>query len=168
MSLPDPMPRQRPFASADVRWFWRYIASSLDRLVETTRGLSVNELNWRPPAPATNSVQVLVTHTLANAVENILGTLCGLDVDRQREQEFRAVARSGEDPTDSWQAIRASLEGALAEIQVGQLSESYDHPRRGEVTGRDVLMIVARHAAEHLGQAELTRNLAVGARSEPG
>jgi hypothetical protein len=29
------------------------------------------------------------------------------------------------------------------------------------VTGREVLMILARHAAEHVGQAELTRDLAI-------
>ena len=34
------------------------------------------------------------------------------------------------------------------------------HPRRGVLTGREVLLIVARHATEHLGRAELTRDLA--------
>jgi hypothetical protein len=34
---------------------------------------------------------------------------------------------------------------------------------RGEVTGREVLMLMARHAAEHVGHAELTRDLAVAA-----
>jgi hypothetical protein len=29
----------------------------------------------------------------------------------------------------------------------------------GVLTGREVLLVVARHAAEHLGQVELTRDL---------
>ena len=33
------------------------------------------------------------------------------------------------------------------------------HPRRGTITGRDVLIVVARHAAEHWGEAQLTRSL---------
>jgi hypothetical protein len=33
------------------------------------------------------------------------------------------------------------------------------HPRRGPLSGREILIVVARHAAEHLGQAELTRDL---------
>ncbi len=161
MSQPDSMPDQLPFASDNVRWFWRYISSSLDRLVDTMDGLSVEELNWRPPAPYTNSVHVLIIHTLANAQENILGTLCGQDVERHREQEFGEVAGNGENVTSSWLTIRASLERAVAGVRTAQLSESCDHPRRGQITGRDVLMIVARHAAEHLGQAELTRDLAI-------
>jgi hypothetical protein len=28
------------------------------------------------------------------------------------------------------------------------------------LTGREILLVVARHAAEHLGQADLTRDLA--------
>lgn len=33
------------------------------------------------------------------------------------------------------------------------------HPRRGIITGRDVLIVVACHAAEHWGEAQLTRSL---------
>lgn len=33
------------------------------------------------------------------------------------------------------------------------------HPRRGIITGRDVLIVVARHAAEHWGEAQLTPSL---------
>ncbi len=40
------------------------------------------------------------------------------------------------------------------------LEREVTHPRRGALTGRDVLIVVARHAVEHLGQAELTRDLA--------
>ncbi|MDP9352215.1 MAG: DUF664 domain-containing protein [Chloroflexota bacterium] len=40
-----------------------------------------------------------------------------------------------------------------------RLEEEIEHPRRGRITGREVLLVVARHCAEHLGQAELTRDL---------
>lgn len=167
--MPSPDSMSSPvFASDEVRWFWRYTSSSLDRLVETMTGLTVDELNWRPPAAGANSVHVLIVHTIANAEENLLGTLGGHHVERDREGEFGAVARANGDLASSWPARRTTLERALAEIQTGQLSHMYSHPRRGEVTGRDLLMIVARHAAEHLGQAELTRDLAVAARSGAG
>jgi hypothetical protein len=39
------------------------------------------------------------------------------------------------------------------------LGATYRHPRRGAISGREILIVVARHAAEHLGQAELTRDL---------
>ena len=34
------------------------------------------------------------------------------------------------------------------------------HHWRGEISGREVLIVVARHTAEHLGHAELTRDMA--------
>ncbi len=52
--------------------FWRYIASSLDRLVGCLDGLDAEALNWCPPAPGANSLYALATHTLGNAEENIL------------------------------------------------------------------------------------------------
>ena len=39
------------------------------------------------------------------------------------------------------------------------LDRARQHPRRGIITGRDVLIVVARHAAEHWGEAQLTRSL---------
>lgn len=135
MLLPNSL-SSSDFASDEVRWFWRYISNSLDRLVEAMTGLTVDELNWRPPAAGTNSVHVLVVHTIANAEENLLGTLCGQHVERDREGEFGAVARIGGGLASSWPARRAALERALAEIQPGQLSHSYAHPRRGEARSR--------------------------------
>ena len=39
------------------------------------------------------------------------------------------------------------------------LDGARQHPRRGIITGRDVLIVVARHTAEHWGEAQLTRSL---------
>ena len=41
----------------------------------------------------------------------------------------------------------------------GDLDAAREHPRRGTLTGRDVLIVVARHTAEHWGEAQLTRSL---------
>lgn len=139
--------------------FWRFIASSLDRLVACLDGLSAEDLNWRPPAPGANSLAALAIHTLGNAEENILETLYGQMVGRDREGEFQAQIVSAEVVTARWQALRGRLEQALANLPAGALDVAYQHPRRGDVTGRAILIVVARHAAEHLGQAELTRDL---------
>ena len=39
------------------------------------------------------------------------------------------------------------------------LDQPFTHPRRGQMSGRAILMVVIRHAAEHMGHAELTRDL---------
>lgn len=139
--------------------FWRYIASSLDRLVACLDGLDAVSLNWRPAAAGTNSLYALTTHTLGNAEENILEMLCGQAVGRDRAGEFAASGTNAALIGARWQELRARLTDELAQLPPGSLDAIYLHPRRGALTGREILIVVARHAAEHLGQAELTRDL---------
>jgi hypothetical protein len=68
------------FASSEAAVFWRYLSSSLDRLVELTTGVDPRALGWRPQTPGgANSLAGLAAHTLGNAEENILGVLAGLN-----------------------------------------------------------------------------------------
>ena len=69
--------RMTPFANREIASFHRFISSSLDRLVSLVGELDEAGLNWRPPAPNANCLYALATHTLGNAEENILQTLCG-------------------------------------------------------------------------------------------
>jgi uncharacterized damage-inducible protein DinB len=143
----------------EVAVFWRYIASSLDRLVACAAALDEAELGWRPPAEGANSLRVLAVHTLANAEENLLGLLGVEDAGRDRDAELRAAAGDGPELERRWRSLRARIERALDGLDGGALERPYAHPRRRAVSGREVLIVVARHAAEHLGQAELTRDL---------
>lgn len=146
-------------AADEALIFWRYIASSLDRLVGCLDGLSEAHLNWRPAAPDTNSLYALATHTLGNAEENLLQTLLGQPVGRDRDGEFAARGDSARAMAARWSALRAEIGSRLAKLPADALDAPYAHPRRGPLTGRELLLVVARHAAEHLGQAELTRDL---------
>lgn len=149
----------RVFASPEVASFWTYIARSLDRLMTLLDGCTIEQLNYVPPARNANSLHVLGVHTLSNARENILGVLCGKPVDRTREEEFTAVAREGSVPIPWWPQLRDALEQALSMVSSRDLDRAFSHPRRDQLTGRELLIVVARHAAEHLGQAELTRDM---------
>ena len=151
------------FACDEVAIFWRYLHSSLDRLIAVNAGRTLSERNWRPLAPATNSVHVLAVHTIANARENILGTLCGQPIARDHEAEFASVAEENDRLISSWPERRRELEHALSTLSSSNLDVTYAHPRRGPVTGREVLIVVIRHAAEHLCQADLTRDLVAAA-----
>ena len=153
------------FSSAEVASFWRFISSSVSRLVAILDGLGEEELQWRPPAPDANSLNVLAMHTLGNLEENILQTLCGEPAHREYDEEFRADNISAQAVADRWTSLRQRVESALAILTTSDLDSPRMHPRRGEITGRDVLIVVARHAAEHLGQAELTRDLMRAAQS---
>jgi hypothetical protein len=150
--------------SHEAATFWRYIASSLDRLVRVAVDLGSPGIHWRPPAPATNSIAVLVIHTLGNAEENILETLCGQAIGRNRDAEFDENSISAQQLQDRWFSLRPRIEAALMQLPASELGREHPHPRRGPLPGRDILIVVARHAAEHLGQAELTRDLCLALR----
>lgn len=148
------------FASPEVATFWRFIASSLDRLMSVLDGCTVDQLNYRPPAEEANSLYVLAIHTLGNVRENILGVLCGQPVKRERDDEFAVTTPEGGASIPWWPSLRDALEEALSVVSSDDLDRTFDHPRRDPMSGRAILIVIARHAAEHLGQAELTRDLA--------
>jgi len=145
--------------SREATLFCRYILSSLDRLAQCLDGLDENQLNWQPPAPHTNSLYTLVVHTLGNAEENLLLTLFDQPSQRNREQEFVTKGQSADVLITQWHALRERLQKALLSLSSDDLEREHLHPRRGSITELDILIVVARHAAEHLGQAELTRDL---------
>src|SRR5690349_13403642 len=95
--------------SAEGLLFWRYIASSLDRLVAIVDGMSAEELDWRPLASGANSLYALAMHTLGNAEENLLETLGGQPVGRDRGAEFAAQGGSAATVVARWQALRPRL-----------------------------------------------------------
>jgi hypothetical protein len=139
--------------------FQRFTFGTLDDLVHSLEGLTEEQLNWRPAAPDTNSLYAIVTHVLGNAEENVLQTVCGQRIVRSRAGELGAHGTSWEPVRDRWNDLRARMQTALAELPARDLDRERVHPRRGPLTGRDVLLVVARHAAEHWGEAQLTRSL---------
>ncbi|HLZ58880.1 MAG TPA: DinB family protein [Ktedonosporobacter sp.] len=145
--------------------FCRYILSSLDRLLQCLDGLTEHQLNWHPPAPNANSLYALVVHTMRNAEENILFTLSDQASPRQSAQEFATKGQSADELVVQWQGLRERLQQALMNLSDDDLAQEHRHPRRGPITGLDILIVVARHAAEHLGQAELTRDLVLASPS---
>jgi uncharacterized damage-inducible protein DinB len=143
--------------------FWRYISSSIEQLIATLDGLTPQEINQAPTGNA-NSLYVLVTHTMGTTAENLLEVLCGQPVHRQREAEFAAHGDSLDALHQHWHTLRDHIQACLAEVDNDALVDVRAHPRRGQISGREVLIVVARHCAEHMGQAFLTRDLILAQR----
>ncbi|MBX3010042.1 MAG: DinB family protein [Caldilineaceae bacterium] len=151
-----PLPTATHTAPALV--YWHFITSSVDRLLACLAGLDAAALNWQP-LPTANSLYVLATHLLGNLDETVLGLICGATVVRDREAEFRAQGQDANALQQHWLQLQAQITPHLAQLTVAELDQERIHPRRGVLTGRSILIIVARHAAEHLAHAELTRDL---------
>ena len=142
----------------EIDFLWRFIRRSVDRILICLDGLDETDLNWRPLDNA-NSLYVLATHTIGNVEANILGVLCLQNIHRQRENEFKAHGSSSEPIQKRWREVQESISSHLVKLSSKDLNKEYTHPRRGKITGRELLITIARHIAEHVGHAELTRDL---------
>ncbi|MCK9486362.1 MAG: DinB family protein [Dehalococcoidia bacterium] len=138
---------------------WAYTARSIDALVAVLEGLDEAGRGWRPDVPEANSVATLANHTIANAEDNLLGTVCGDDVRYERQADFDTPETEPAAVRARWDALRARFDAHLPSLTDERLHETVEHPRRGPVTRLDVLVVVTRHAAEHLAHADLTRDL---------
>lgn len=120
-------------------------------------GLDVAALNWTP-APETNSVAVLVVHTLGSEAE-VLRTVRALPNDRDRDAEFRAEATSPADlirRLDEADAYLAELAGG---ITPDDLAAVRPRGEREPQTGLYWLLSNYGHAREHLAHVQLTKQL---------
>jgi hypothetical protein len=148
-------------ASREIESFRIRFGYEFDRLLETIAGLDDEAVNWKPPVPGGNSLLVLVTHTLASAEEHIVGKAAGKTVVRNRDAEFVVMGGSGHLAARAAE-VRRRIDDALAALE-GRLDEERDPPvgkwpsPRG--TARDRLIHSVSHTAEHVGHAQLTRDL---------
>ncbi|MEJ7839473.1 MAG: DinB family protein [Thermomicrobiales bacterium] len=152
-----------PFASPEIALHWHHIELAMDRILVANADRSVDERNFRPPAPDTNSIHVLAVHTIGNLRQNVFEAILGKPTGRDRDAEFTALASATNDQSVIWPDIKDEVRAALMTIPDTELDSLKHHPRRGERSIRDILLMASTHAAEHAGHAELTRDLALEA-----
>lgn len=141
----------------DVAVFAGPILRTVDRIVAALDGLTEEQAAWRP-AVAANSIAMIATHMLGNLEEVVLGVLCGGRPARDRDAEFERP-QTVHELRERWPRLRQEIEDALGALPPDALGLPYQHPRRGTLSGTALLLTVARHASEHQGHAELTRDL---------
>lgn len=139
----------------------------IERICVAIEGLTGEQLNWRPSIPDANSCYVIATHTLGNIRAWVLGICCGQEIERDRAAEFRAEGDDAAPIIERARALQQEIGEALAGLEPSTLDEV--RPARQQlwgagtaepVTGREALLHAIEHAAQHLGQIELTRDLA--------
>jgi len=154
--------------NTEVETLSRQIRSLLGRVAEAVQGLSQAQLNWRPPVVGANSAYVIATHTLGNARAWVLGIACGQPMGRDRPAEFRASGPDAAALAAEAKNLSHEIESALASLSPADLERrlvpSPDLFGEGdpyEISVREALLHVVEHAALHLGQLQLTRDLAL-------
>jgi hypothetical protein len=153
-----------PAAHPETSDFAEALCNAIERILACLDGLDAEGLNWRPPAPETNSLYVLAYHSMGSAEAAIIGELGGQPVDRDRDPEFTASGDSAAPLHARWEALRPRLREALARLTPADMERTVHHRRFGAMSGRAYLILAAQHPAEHVGHAELTRDLLNAAR----
>lgn len=152
-------------AHPEIAAFADPLIGAIERILACLDGLDAEGLNWRPPAPETNSLYVLAFHTMGSAEAAIIGELAGQYVERDRDAEFRAAGDSAAPLHARWEALKPRLREALAGLTVADMEKTVHHRRFGAMSGRAFLILAVQHPAEHAGHAELTRDLFKAARA---
>ena len=136
------------------------------QLRDEVRGCSPEELNWKP-APETNSIAVLVVHTLGSEAE-VLRVAANVPGERDRPSEFRATATNGEQLLKEIDQADSYLEALAPRITAEDLAA--ERPR-GDRPAQPCLRWLLNnygHAREHLAHIQLTRQLYAQTRSQSG
>lgn len=120
-------------------------------------GLSIDQLTWTP-APETNSIAVLVVHTIGSA-EEVIRIVRGMTSDRDREAEFIPNDLSEHALRDRLGAALRFIDDTGTEITAEDLAAIRPRPNRNPQSGMYWLIHNYGHAREHLAHIQLTKQL---------
>jgi hypothetical protein len=134
------------------------LVREVERVIGATDGLSAEQLVWKPTVKEANSLIVLVAHTVGAAERHILVNIAARKPSGTREEEFAAkVDIAG--VRSRWNAVKRGIVDVLDNLPPGRLDEDLSGPVATRSVHAMIVHAIA-HAAEHAGQAELTRDLA--------
>jgi uncharacterized damage-inducible protein DinB len=154
---------------AEIGTYSRELQSLLARVCGCLDGLDGAQLNWRPPVAGANSAYVIASHAVGNVRAWVLGIACGQPVERDRPAEFRASGRDSSALVADAQRLSSEIDVALSALAPSALDRRLVPPQSlwgegdpYEISVREAIMHVVEHASLHLGQLQITRDMALG------
>jgi uncharacterized damage-inducible protein DinB len=152
--------------NSEITSYAESLEGRLARIADIVRGLSADDLNWRPPVAAPNSVWIIATHTIGNARAWILGIVCGEDRHRDRPSEFVSTGSDGAALAAEIARAAADVRAALETLDPDRLdirhlppAELWGEGTPYELSVRDSILHVIEHASLHLGHLHMTMDL---------
>ena len=125
-------------------------------LRKEVRGMDTESLNWKP-APETDSIAVLVVHTLGSEAE-VYRIVANVPSERDRPAEFQ-VAESEAELLAKLDEADALIDELAARITAADVEASRPRRQNPPETGLHWLVTNYGHAREHLAHIQLTKQL---------
>jgi uncharacterized damage-inducible protein DinB len=141
------------------------VEESIEGMRGAIVGLPAEALNWRPSGEGTNPIAVLAVHALYST-RSWLAVATGAPLpDRDRDAEFRTVVADPGELLETVDRLAADCGALLATedaFEPGTMRESHFRASSGRVevvSGAWALLHAVEHLREHMGHAQLTRQL---------
>ena len=141
------------------------VDESIDGIRGAISGLPAEALNWRPSPEGTNPIAVLAVHAIYSA-RSWLAVAVGAPLpDRDRDAEFRTVVAGSEELLETVDRLAGDCRALLTTggtFDPGAMRESHFRASSGRaevVSGAWALLHAVEHLREHMGHAQLTRQL---------
>ncbi|MGZ5305334.1 MAG: DinB family protein [Actinomycetota bacterium] len=136
------------------------IDESLDAMRAAITGASADALNRRPAGDDTNPIAVLAVHALNSTRWWLSVALGGPVPERDRPSEFLTTVAGAHELLGVFDAIAADCRALLSTDATFDPGAIREDPRDGDhVTAAWALIHAVEHLREHVGHAELTRQL---------
>ena len=139
-----------------------------DRCVEDMRpaieGVSPEALNWRPAGDDTNSLAILVVHSMTSSRTWLTVAVGAPEPERDRDAEFRTKVGDADELLEVFEALAEDCRAALAtDDDVDWAAERSPKRRPGSapetITSGWTLLHALGHLREHVAHLQLTRQL---------
>ena len=151
--------------TAELEVYALELAWVLDQLGVSLTGLSDDRVGDRPDKAA-NSPFTIVHHVIGATRTYALGLGCGRQVGRDRRAEFGDQPTSAAELLQRLASLKAELLDALSSLSPALLDERvlpsrelHGEGQLEEISRRHAIVDSIRHAALHLGELRLTRDL---------
>ncbi len=136
----------------------RMLNGQAERYTKVVEGLPEEALNWRPGNEETNSVAQLVRHV--TAVQNLfMGRILGESPEYDHRYALRNDPATKEELLGLIRDANARKDVALARADALDMSELLPSPSGTGTMRAHYIIHSADHGQEHLGHAELTKQL---------
>ena len=142
---------------AEAQALWEQFEHVNNEIFKWSDGLTDDQLNWKPAGKDTNSIGILMSHSMGIEIFSVAERVGGQSVNRDRSAEFANRATR-----DALVQRRAEVEARLREtfdkLTTADLNRAV-RTSSGETSVIKFLIGIVSHVSGHMGQVILTRKL---------